>query len=675
MTEKILFVTLSNIGDAILTLPVLDALRARFPEADITVVSGPRPKEIFEGNPDIEGLIIYDKHARLKEKLKLISRLRKEEFSAVVDLRNSLFGFLLPARYKSSPFLIIPRRIKHMSQRHLCRLPRAILAEAESIEAQADKSIWISKEDENYINNLLDESRISKNDKIFVISAGARSHTKRWAKENFARVIKALIKEYKARVILVGDKEDQAINEYLKENSSDPLLDLSAKTTLPQLAYLLKKAEVVITNDSAVLHLASYLNRPVVAIFGPTNEEKYGPWSKTSALVKKEIFCRPCEKAQCRFGTLECLARVKAEDVLRQVRNILAVGRQLSAVSKYKRILIVRTDRIGDVLLSTPVIKALRENYPHAFIAMMVSPYAKDIVEGNPYLDEVIVYDKDRKHKSWRRSLKFASRLKKKKFDLALVLHPTNRAHLITFLAGIKKRVGLGRKLGFLLTDKIPHTKQLGEKQETEYALDLVRYLGITPKDKELFMPIRQESEAQVEELFRQEGIDKEDKLLAIHPGASCPSKIWPEERFAQTAQNLAQKYGFKILVVAGPKDMKLARELIAHMKVPAINLAGRTSVSQLASVLKRCALFISNDSGPVHIACAVGTPVISIFGRNQKGLSPKRWGPQGKKDKVLHKEVGCIECLAHNCQKQFACLKAITVADVVSAADEILKS
>ena len=293
-------------------------------------------------------------------------------------------------------------------------------------------------------------------------------------------------------------------------------------------------------------------------------------------------------------------------------------------------------------------------------------------MEDNPYLDEVIIYDKDGKHKSWQRSMKFARNLKKKRFDLALILHPTNRVHLVTFFAGIRRRIGYDRKLGFLLTDRIKHTKQLGQKHELEYALDLVRYLGIEPKDKTLFMPIKPESERWAEELFKQEGIKKTDKLLAIHPAASCPSKIWPNERFADVAARLIERYGFKVLVIAGPKDLALAESLIKHMHKPAINLAGKTSVSQLASILKRCSLFISNDSGPVHIAAAVGTPVISIFGRNQKGLSPTRWGPTGKKDKILHKEVGCIECLAHNCTKEFACLKAITVDDVVNAADSL---
>jgi lipopolysaccharide heptosyltransferase II len=271
--------------------------------------------------------------------------------------------------------------------------------------------------------------------------------------------------------------------------------------------------------------------------------------------------------------------------------------------------------------------------------------------------------------------MKVAANLKKRKFDLAVVLHPINRVHLITCFAGIPRRLGYDRKLGFLLTDRIKHTKQLGEKHELEYSLDLLRYLGVEPKDKAPFMPIKPESEEWVEELFAREGIKNTDRVLAIHPGASCPSKIWPNERFAEVADKLAEKYGFRVLVIAGPKDITLADNVIKHMRRPAISLAGRTSVSQLSSVLKRCALFISNDSGPVHIASAVGTPVISIFGRNQKGLSPRRWGPLGARDKALHKDIGCIECLAHNCVKGFACLRAITVQDILSAADQILSA
>jgi len=681
--NKILFITLSNIGDVILTLPVLDSLREKFPEAKITVMVGLRPKELFENNPNINSVIVYNKYSKLKEKIKLFCKLKQERFDMLVDLRNSFFGVFLPVKYKTSFFSVISKDIKHMKERHLYKI-KNLNVPVHSVNIP----LYISPRDEEYINEILKENGITDKDKIVIVSCGARSHIKRWPQDKFIDLISNLIEEFKARVILVGDKDDIPIAKYIVQHSRFPLIDLSGKTSIMQLGCLLKKAGCVITNDSAVLHLASYLNIPIVAIFGPTCELKYGPWSEIHSVIKKNIFCRPCEKAQCKFGTLQCIQLIKVEDVLRQVRKILVhssefppqadqptAGIVQSKIREFKRILIVRTDRIGDVLLSTPVIRVLRDTYPDAYIAMMVTPYAKDIVDGNPYLDEVIIYDKDGKHKSWRRSIKFALNLRKKRFELALILHPTNRVHPITFFAGIPRRIGYDRKFGFLLTDRIKHTKQLGSKHELEYNLDLVRCLGIEPKDKNIFMPIKQESEKWADEFIRQKGIKESDKLLAIHPGASCPSKIWPNERFAEVADRLVGKYGFKVLIVAGPKDIALVQNVAKHMRNPIINLGGKTSISQLASILKRCQLFISNDSGPVHIASAVDVPVISIFGRNQKGLSPNRWGPVGKRDKILHKEVGCIECLAHNCVKEFACLKAITVDDVLNAADSILRT
>jgi heptosyltransferase-2 len=671
MVNKILFITLSNIGDVILTLPVLDSLRKKFPEAKVTVICGSRARGIFEGNPDIQRLIVYEKRSSLRENIKLLIFLWKERFEAVVDLRNSFFGVLLAARYKTSFYTRIPKDVKHAKDRHLYKIGRILKG---LHAAEAGKSLHFSGASREKVDSLLKEGGIGQSDKFIVISAGARSHTKRWPKERFVELIKRLSKELPVKIVLVGDKNDEPTNEYIAQNTG--ALNLGAKTSLSELGYLIKRAGLLVTNDSAALHLASYLNVSVVAVFGITSDAKYGPWSEHSFVVKKEISCRPCQKAQCRFGTLECIFLVKTEDVFRAVKEIFTSKSQeprARSRDNFKRILIARTDRIGDVLLSTPVIKALRDRFPQSYIAMMVSPYAKDIVAGNPYLDKVIVLDKEGKHKGWFRSVKLVRELKKEKFDLALILHPASRVHLLTFLSGIPRRIGYDRKLGFLLTDAIKHTKQLGEKHESEYNLDLLRYLGIEAKDRSLFMPVRIDSEKWVQGFFKQEAVNETDRLLALNPAASCPSKIWPVERFAQVADRLAQKYGFKILVISSAKDYKLADNLIKHMHSAAINLAGKTSITQLAGILKRCQLFISNDSGPVHIACAVGTPVISIFARNQAGLSPKRWGPVGARDRILHK-AACIECLAHNCQKGFACLKAISVEDVISAADSILK-
>ena len=339
----------------------------------------------------------------------------------------------------------------------------------------------------------------------------------------------------------------------------------------------------------------------------------------------------------------------------------------------YKRILVVRTDRLGDVVLSTPVLKALRITYPKSFIAMMVSPYTQDIVKGNPYIDEVIVYDKDHLHASWFNSAKFALRLKKSKFDLAVILHPTNRVHILTFFAGIKRRIGYDRKLSFLLTDKIKHLKKLGQKHEIEYCLDMLKTLNINSEDKSTHVVITKEAEDFVVNLLKSFEVSSGDRFLAVNPGASCPSRIWPVERFAKVSDILTEKYKFKVFILGGPKEESLGMEVAKHMKSDSINLSGKLSVSQLAALIKKCDLLISNDSGPVHVACALGTAVISIFSRNQPGLHPRRFAPQGKKSVFLHKQVGCVECIAHDCIKGFACLKAITVEDVVATAEKLL--
>jgi heptosyltransferase-2 len=342
--------------------------------------------------------------------------------------------------------------------------------------------------------------------------------------------------------------------------------------------------------------------------------------------------------------------------------------------SQERRILLIRTDRIGDVLLSTPAIKAAREAYPNAHIAMMVRPYAADIVDGNPYLDEVILYDKDGEHKSIFGTLRFVVGLRKKRFDLAVILHPTNRSNMIPFLAGIPERVGYDKKGGIFLTKKLEDVKHIGQKHEIDYNLDVLRAAGIEAKDRALYMPVRAGDERIIDRFFLLNDLDKKDTVIAIHPGASCPSKRWPAYRFGRVADELIDRHKVRVVIIGGPADLKTVRETESGMLHRPIILSEDHSLGEVAALLKRCKIFISNDSGPVHIAVAVGTPVISIFGRLDPGLSPTRWGPVGPRDIVIHKDVGCKYCKAHDCEINFKCLDAITVEDVLNAAESLLK-
>ena len=338
------------------------------------------------------------------------------------------------------------------------------------------------------------------------------------------------------------------------------------------------------------------------------------------------------------------------------------------------RILVIRLDRLGDVILSTPVLEALRQRFPHAHIAMMVRPPCRDVVEGHPMLNEVILYDKAGAQRSLLATIRFARRLRHYRFDTALVLHPSARSHWIPWLAGIPVRIGYRRNGSWLLTHRLPHRKQEGAQHEAAYTLDMLKPLGIASALRMPSIPVHPEAVQRVEALLASEAIEPDERLVAIHPSASCVSKRWLPERFAQVADRLISEQGVRVCLVAGEEDQLYVQRVATAMRQPALNLAGRLRVADLAALLRRCRLLISNDSGPVHVAAAVGTPVVDIFGRNQAGLSPKRWGPLGAGHTILHKEVGCVTCLAHNCDIGFLCLTTLAADEVYGAAVSMLR-
>ena len=338
-----------------------------------------------------------------------------------------------------------------------------------------------------------------------------------------------------------------------------------------------------------------------------------------------------------------------------------------------KRILITRTDRLGDVVLSTPVVRFMREQFPEAYIAFMVRPENRSVVENNPDLNEVIVYDKYGSRKSFLGTVSFALSLRKKKFDLAIALHPTNRVHMILFLAGIPVRIGYDRKMGFLLTKRVPHFKHEGDKHEVDYNFNLLKHSGfnIENADRRPYMATTENDKRLIDSLKK--SFDIGDSVITVHAGASCPSKRWSPEKFAQVADELSEKYRSDIVLVGGDEAAEFSKQVTLAMKSRAVDLTGMLLVGELAELLSRSKIFISNDSGPVHVSVAVKTPVVAIFGRKDPGLSPKRWGPLGDRDIVLHKDAGCRRCLAHMCENDFKCLEAISAGEVVEAASEIL--
>ena len=313
--KRILVITLSNIGDIILTTPVIRALSKEFPGSRIDVMVGPNGKDIFDKDPRIFKLVIYDKHISIAEKRRLQLKLRKLKYDLVVDLRNTVFPLLLAPRYRTSPIQSFPKEMVHKKERHLYRLFSF------GIEDLSERPyIYIAKEDEDYADDLIKTNAVT--DPVVIVNPGAKSHLKRWTVEGFAEVCDGLIGECGASIVFVGTGPDKETVLSVAGKMKNRYHDFVDKTNIRQLASLLKRSSLLITNDSAPMHLGCAVGTKVLAIFGPTDPKKYGPTGEFDAVINKKLFCSPCEVAACKYGH-ECMKLVSADEVLDRAKMMI----------------------------------------------------------------------------------------------------------------------------------------------------------------------------------------------------------------------------------------------------------------------------------------------------------------------------------------------------------------
>ena len=334
-----------------------------------------------------------------------------------------------------------------------------------------------------------------------------------------------------------------------------------------------------------------------------------------------------------------------------------------------KRILVVNVNWLGDVIFSTPFIRALREAYPDSYIACLLHPRCKDVLEGNPCLNEIIVYDEESAHKSVFGKLKLVRLLRSKHFDTAFILHRSFTKALLTFLAGIPERIGYATKnRARLLTKAIEEDDY--EIHKVEYFLNLARAVGIKPKNLSYEFFIKNSDRNYIADILKREGVVEKDIIVTICPGGNWDPKRWPEESFAKLSDALIEKFGAKIAIAGAKKDVKLAMDIKSIMKNKPVIMCGNTSLKQLGALFERSRLVIANDTGPMHIAVAAGSKVIALFGPT----SPKITGPYGGGNyRVISKDIGCeVPCYDVTCSDN-KCMSAITVEDVFKEAEKML--
>jgi ADP-heptose:LPS heptosyltransferase len=292
-----------------------------------------------------------------------------------------------------------------------------------------------------------------------------------------------------------------------------------------------------------------------------------------------------------------------------------------------KNILVIRNDRFGEFLLIIPAIRAVKESFPGSKIILAAGPDLLELAKKVSYADDVILWEGGKR--SIFDTIIFSRILRKKSIDMAVVMNPSKYSNLAIFMAGIPERIGYNHKWDFLLTKRIEDLKHLGQKHEVEYNLDLVRTIGADTKDKSISIDIGKTD-------FHLAGGSKE--FIVIHPWTSDPIKQWPPERFRELALRLAKELNTDIVIIGGKDELKKSAGY-DNLNGRIFNLTGKTTLPQLASLLKASKLLISGDSGPVHLACSVGASVIAIFRNDIPGKGSKRWGPWGKNNIVIEKK------------------------------------
>ncbi|MFA5144202.1 MAG: lipopolysaccharide heptosyltransferase II [Candidatus Omnitrophota bacterium] len=330
-----------------------------------------------------------------------------------------------------------------------------------------------------------------------------------------------------------------------------------------------------------------------------------------------------------------------------------------------KRILIVNVNWIGDTLFSTPFIRAVRDAYPDSYIACLLHPRCAEMLELNPRLDEIIIYDEEGAHRSLLGKLRLIIALRKKRFDTAYLLHRSFTKALITFLAGIRERIGYPTKKRAALLTKVVETP-LEEEHKVEYFLNIARACGMVPKSISYEFFIDEAHRRNVEVLLRASGISEKDRIVVLCPGGNWDPKRWPKENFAALADKLVELYGVKIVISGAKKDVKLAGEIKSIMKSPAVVTAGATTLKELGALFSKAALVIANDTGPMHLAIAMRARTIGLFGPTASALT----GPYGEGNyKVISKNDMCdIPCYDLTCTDN-RCMAAIKVGDVLKEA------
>lgn len=343
-----------------------------------------------------------------------------------------------------------------------------------------------------------------------------------------------------------------------------------------------------------------------------------------------------------------------------------------------EKILIIKPSAFGDILHALPLLDRIKTVYPEISVSWVASLAYTDMLTENKLIDKLFIFDRKkwgRKRnilKTLRESKKFILDIRKEQFDIVIDLQGLLRSGVITFLSGAPIKIGLSdsREGSRFFYNRIVtvHDKKRHAVDRYLKVFDLLDNHGNKPRGVSFPVCCTEEADKFADNFFADNKIYPQDKVIALNPNARWESKCWNSEKFSELADLIACQFGAKVIFIGGPSDKPSVEKIIFNTKSRPFNLAGKTGLLELASLLKRVDCLVTNDSGPMHLAVAVHTPVIALFGPTD----PVKTGPYGKGNEVIRKDIECSFCFKRVCPTK-KCMALISVEEVLDNIKKVL--
>ena len=707
--QNILFIELlGGIGDLLIALSAIQAIGRSYPSAKLTVLTFAPGGELLRPNPLIDQVIVIDRNQSQSIRLILETLLAHQQFNLIVSDTNH--GEIEAVIQASDATKVVTNlwQSPPSDQRVGERMTQILLAEGViQPKAIAAPQLYLTSAEQHKAQQRLRHTSRP----LVVLIPDAGMTIKRWLITNFISVGRELQQQYGATILVTVGVEGELAQEIVQAIGGTACL--WPRTSLRELAAILGLADLVIAPDTGPARIAATLNTPTITLFGPSWAERYGQASPHINLQGypdcperniTNFTLQACwYSGVCPFGDSPiCLDAISVEAVLLAAAPFLTKNQtafnQISTVppgllppppassirtsitpltseqdyasqdelrqqwAALRNILVIRLDNIGDVLMLSPALRAIKETLPQARLTLMASPSGAQAATLLPWVDEVLVVqslwqDLGKLEFNPEREGELVKTVRDRQFDGALIFtsfsQTPHAVGYLCYLAGIPLRIGESKEWGgAILTTELKSAPD--EIHQVERNLRIVESVGFPVSDRHLCLSIPTSAQHQAMSLLQQRGLEPGDAYILLNPWTSCLSRNYSLERFAIAARELADITGYSVVVTGVTKDLPQSLPLLEILGNCAINLIGMTNLAELAALINYAKLMLSNNTATMHIADATNTPSVILFAGTEY---ESQWRPRYTISQLLRQPTLCSPCYTFVCPYHLECL------------------